>query len=546
MSQAWLRLQACAFALVFVARFAPAADSLPPMPFVVSLAQDANGNVWAGTEDRGVFRYGPAAKIVAQWSNFTTKDGLGDDNAYAICADKLGRIWVGHLNHAVSVYNGDNRIRLFQPLVLALALALNIKAVFPGGHPMKTSLLPAVGLLIWATARAGFPNDGVALLSNFPPSPEDGRAHVRAVERLVDGAAVCQTSTGFFLSLDDPRKWSQLPLEKSQFQRGTSLSLAGGDRSRLFIIANGHSGLAMFNLDVNSGELRMGISLRSGMVAFASGKIGAMALRRNLQLTKDGGENWTPSGQLITKDGANISAFVWLSKTRLLVGGDDDSVQLFELDDHTLDLRRVWSKVPNPQQRGASNFAVDGDHAWGGKYALKRFRIDNGEVDGAIDFEVLGRRLTAIHQHVLVIGDGENAKTVLNWTPNGAAYAPGPGIPAGEVRGILPLAAPECLMITDAGAGEVADLSSGKVTVAKLEVEWHEPKPDPGRPTKAEFDAMMELALKVPYEQRNAIFKEANEKKELTAKQNVGWVTERLKQALANSSGASGGPKNEK
>ena len=39
-----------------------------------------------------------------QW--FTTDDGLGDDNGYAVACDRLGRIWVGHLNHGVSVYNG--------------------------------------------------------------------------------------------------------------------------------------------------------------------------------------------------------------------------------------------------------------------------------------------------------------------------------------------------------------------------------------------------------------------------------------------------------
>ncbi len=78
------------------------------MPFVFSLAQDATGKIWVGTEDKGVFRYDPAAKNAAQWTNFTTKNGLGDDNAYAICPDNLGRIWVGHLNHGVSVYNGES------------------------------------------------------------------------------------------------------------------------------------------------------------------------------------------------------------------------------------------------------------------------------------------------------------------------------------------------------------------------------------------------------------------------------------------------------
>jgi hypothetical protein len=109
MSQAWFKLQAFAIALTLSVGLASAADFSPPaMPFVVSLAQDATGKVWVGTEDQGVFRYDPAAKNAAQWTNFTTKDGLGDDNAYAICADKLGRIWVGHLNHGVSVYNDES------------------------------------------------------------------------------------------------------------------------------------------------------------------------------------------------------------------------------------------------------------------------------------------------------------------------------------------------------------------------------------------------------------------------------------------------------
>jgi sugar lactone lactonase YvrE len=76
-------------------------------PFITALAQDRDGNIWIGTEDKGVFRYNPSADELLQWSNFTTRDGLGDDNAYAIACDKLGRVWVGTLNHGVSVFNGD-------------------------------------------------------------------------------------------------------------------------------------------------------------------------------------------------------------------------------------------------------------------------------------------------------------------------------------------------------------------------------------------------------------------------------------------------------
>ncbi len=100
------RSVACCF-VTFFCRLTAAFDT-PPMPFVVSLAQDGAGRIWIGTEDHGVFRFDAAAKNAAAWTKFTTKDGLGDDNAYAICEDKLGRVWVGHLNHGVSVYNGQS------------------------------------------------------------------------------------------------------------------------------------------------------------------------------------------------------------------------------------------------------------------------------------------------------------------------------------------------------------------------------------------------------------------------------------------------------
>ena len=69
--------------------------------FIVSLARDGRGEIWAGTEDEGVSRFSGG-----KWTSYKTKDGLGDANAYAVTGDRLGRVWVGHLNHGVSVWNG--------------------------------------------------------------------------------------------------------------------------------------------------------------------------------------------------------------------------------------------------------------------------------------------------------------------------------------------------------------------------------------------------------------------------------------------------------
>jgi hypothetical protein len=78
----------------------------PAARFILSLVKDLPGNIWIGTEDSGVFRYNPDAEPASQWTQFTTKDGLGDDNAYAIACDKQGRIWVGQQCHGVAVYDG--------------------------------------------------------------------------------------------------------------------------------------------------------------------------------------------------------------------------------------------------------------------------------------------------------------------------------------------------------------------------------------------------------------------------------------------------------
>ncbi|MDR1484610.1 MAG: hypothetical protein LBT09_07275 [Planctomycetaceae bacterium] len=72
--------------------------------FIVALIDDGLGGAWIGTEDEGVFHCDSNNKI----SQFTTKKGLGDNNGYALAIDKLGRLWVGHLNAGVSVFNGKD------------------------------------------------------------------------------------------------------------------------------------------------------------------------------------------------------------------------------------------------------------------------------------------------------------------------------------------------------------------------------------------------------------------------------------------------------
>lgn len=85
----------------------------PAARFVTSICFGAKGQIWIGCEpdtnsphDGGVWRFDPSATKGKQWTQYTVADGLGDNSIYAIARDRVGRIWVGHLNHGVSVFNG--------------------------------------------------------------------------------------------------------------------------------------------------------------------------------------------------------------------------------------------------------------------------------------------------------------------------------------------------------------------------------------------------------------------------------------------------------
>lgn len=72
----------------------------------MSSCTDRQGRLWFGTEDKGVWCYDADAPDDRAWRQFTTKDGLGDDFAYALAVDARGRVWVGHQSRGVSVWNG--------------------------------------------------------------------------------------------------------------------------------------------------------------------------------------------------------------------------------------------------------------------------------------------------------------------------------------------------------------------------------------------------------------------------------------------------------
>jgi len=67
-----------------------------------SAMEDRKGNLWFGTIGSGVFRYDGK-----QFQNFTTKDGLLNNEIVCIYEDDIGDIWFG-ANGGVSRYDGDS------------------------------------------------------------------------------------------------------------------------------------------------------------------------------------------------------------------------------------------------------------------------------------------------------------------------------------------------------------------------------------------------------------------------------------------------------
>lgn len=136
--------------------------------FVVSLCRDRAGNVWAGTEDKGVWRYSPATRT---WMQFTAKDGLGDDNAYSLTCDKQGRVWAGTLGHGVSVFNGKAWRTYDQangPLgahVVALAVCPVDGDVWGGTEAGLFRYSPAHDTWTYYTRAHGLPSDQISALA---------------------------------------------------------------------------------------------------------------------------------------------------------------------------------------------------------------------------------------------------------------------------------------------------------------------------------------------------------------------------------------------
>jgi ligand-binding sensor domain-containing protein/serine phosphatase RsbU (regulator of sigma subunit) len=126
---------------------------------VYSILQDKNDWVWLGTES-GVSRFNGS-----KFDNFTSADGLAGGGVYSLDEDSLGRIWFGHLNGGLSLFDGNK----FQKVKIdSISISGDITSI------------RQIGNFVWITTfsngaiRLPFPEPGDTLLKGKQYSGSEG------------------------------------------------------------------------------------------------------------------------------------------------------------------------------------------------------------------------------------------------------------------------------------------------------------------------------------------------------------------------------------
>jgi len=76
---------------------------------ICHIMEDSKGNLWIASDGRGAYKYDGK-----KYTNYTTDDGLCDNNITCIEEDKKGNIWFGSMYGGISKYDGNTFINYNQ------------------------------------------------------------------------------------------------------------------------------------------------------------------------------------------------------------------------------------------------------------------------------------------------------------------------------------------------------------------------------------------------------------------------------------------------
>lgn len=79
------------------------ASSINPLSRIYAINEDKMGDLWIGTVDEGVWRYGSE-----RLTHFTTKDGLTGKEVNTIYRDNKGELWFGTDKDGIFKFNGNS------------------------------------------------------------------------------------------------------------------------------------------------------------------------------------------------------------------------------------------------------------------------------------------------------------------------------------------------------------------------------------------------------------------------------------------------------
>jgi ligand-binding sensor domain-containing protein len=81
-----------------------------PENIIISLYEDASGNIWAGTENFGLFVMSKEGKILKKYD---VSSGFPDNKIFTIAGDKNGNTWVGTRAGATVIDNTGNIVKTY-------------------------------------------------------------------------------------------------------------------------------------------------------------------------------------------------------------------------------------------------------------------------------------------------------------------------------------------------------------------------------------------------------------------------------------------------